>query len=145
MSEAYQKPIPAIQPWTEDFWKGTKQDKLLIQHCKDCDAIIFYPRKQCPECWSRNLDWKEASGKAVVYTYSVMLDMVEPKFWEDLPYILAMVDLEEGIRMTTRIVDCKPENVKIGMEVEVVFQEITKECSLPMFRPVDIKLRQVSE
>ncbi len=137
-----QKPVPVIQPWSEEFWKGTKQKKLLVQHCKDCDANIFYPRKQCPECWSTNLDWSEVGGKATVYAYSVMLDMVEPKFWEDLPYILAMVDLDEGVRMTTRIVECRPEDVQIGMAVEVVFEDITPECSLPMFRPVDKKIRQ---
>ena len=131
-----QKPIPVMQPWSEKFWKGTKAKKLLIQHCKDCNATIFYPRKQCPECWSKNLDWIQASGKAKVYTYSVMMDMVEPIFWGDLPYVLAMVDLEEGVRMTTRIVGCKPEDVTIGMDVEVVFEELTEECTLPMFKPV---------
>ena len=58
------KPIPETQPWSEKFWEGTKQGKLLIQVCKDCKSKIFYPRKFCPECWSGNLDWIEASGKA---------------------------------------------------------------------------------
>ncbi|MFO7557295.1 MAG: enoyl-CoA hydratase-related protein [Desulfobacterales bacterium] len=136
-----QKPIPRIQPWTRAFWEGTKRGKLLIQHCKDCDTNIFYPRKVCPECWSQNLDWIEACGKASVYTFSVMMDMVEPKFMGDLPYVMAMVDLEEGIRMTTRIVQCRPEDVTIDMDVEVVFEDLSPECSLPMFRPADAALR----
>lgn len=135
-----QKPTPVIQPWTEEFWKATKIGKLLLQHCNDCNSNIFFPKKVCPECWSENLSWIESSGKANVYTYTVMVDMVEPKFMGDLPYVIAMVDLE-GIRMTTRVVNCKPENVAIGMNVEVVFREVSPECSLPMFQPVDASLR----
>jgi len=133
----YFKPIPEIQPWTEDYWKATKRHKLLIQHCESCGVNIFYPRKYCPECWSGDLGWIEANGKAKIYSFSVMMDMVEPKFMADLPYVLAMVNLEEGVRMTTRIVECRPEDVAIGMEVEVVFEDISPECALPMFRPVN--------
>ncbi len=136
MSEGYKKPIPVTQPWSMEFWKGTKQGKLLIQECKDCTNKIFYPRKYCPDCWSANLGWSEASGKAKVYCFTVTMDMVEPKFMADLPYVLAMVDLEEGIRMMTRIVECAPEEVKIGMDVKVTFEDITDEHALPMFRPV---------
>ncbi len=136
MSEAYQKPIPAMQPWSEGFWKGTKEHKLLIQECNDCKAKIFYPRKYCPECWSANLGWAEASGKAKVYAHTTMMDMVEPKFWADLPYVLALVDLEEGVRLMTRIVECDQEEVTIGMDVEVVFEDISDECALPFFKPV---------
>jgi enoyl-CoA hydratase/carnithine racemase/uncharacterized OB-fold protein len=140
MSE-YKKPLPQMQPWTKAFWEGTKQGKLLIQHCMGCNANIFYPRKVCPECWSGDLAWIPSSGKAKVYTFTVMLDMVEPKFMADLPYVLAMVDLDEGVRMTTRIVDCKPEDVRIGMDVEVIFDDVAPECSLPLFRPADPSLR----
>lgn len=137
-----QKPIPVMQPWTKEFWKATKQGKLLVQHCNDCQINIFFPKKVCPECWSENLCWIESSGKAKVYTFTTMLDMVEPKFMGDLPYVIAMVDLlEEGIRMTTRIVNCKPENVAIGMHVEVVFQDVSEDCALPMFQPVEESLR----
>ena len=108
MSE-YNKPLPVVQPWSEEFWKAAKQHKLLIQECEECKAKIFYPRKFCPECWSPNLGWFEAGGKAKVAKYTVMMDQVEPVFWEDIPYVLAVVDLEEGIRMMTRIVECKPE------------------------------------
>ncbi|MCX5882506.1 MAG: Zn-ribbon domain-containing OB-fold protein [Deltaproteobacteria bacterium] len=136
------KPFPVMQPWTKEFWKATKQGKLLVQHCNDCQINIFFPKKVCPECWSENLSWIESSGKAKVYTFTTMLDMVEPKFMGDLPYVIAMVDLlEEGIRMTTRIVNCKPENVAIGMHVEVVFQDVSEDCALPMFQPVEESLR----
>ncbi|MBI5062752.1 MAG: hypothetical protein HZB87_04605, partial [Desulfatitalea sp.] len=73
-----QKPIPIIEPWTIDFWKGAKQGQLLIQTCNDCHAKIFFPKKYCPECWSKNLSYSPSSGKGKVYTFTVMLDMVEP-------------------------------------------------------------------
>jgi uncharacterized OB-fold protein len=117
------KPVPETQPWSEKFWEGAKEGKLLLQVCKNCNSKIFYPRKYCPECWSGNLDWIEASGKAKIFTFSTAYSMVEPKFMDELPYTIAYVDLEEGIRMMTRIVECKPEDIRFGMEVEVVFQE----------------------
>jgi len=132
----YKKPLPVIQPYSQGFWDGTKQHKLMVQHCNDCGANIFYPRRDCPECWSQNLAWIEASGRATVYTYSVTLEGVEEMFREDLPIILAWIDLPEGVRMHTNLVDCDPEEVEIGMEVEVVFRDVTEEITLPYFRPV---------
>jgi enoyl-CoA hydratase/carnithine racemase/uncharacterized OB-fold protein len=141
MSSEYLKPIPAVQPWTEDFWRATKKHKLLIQKCRECNSLIFYPRKYCPQCWSAKLEWQEASGRAKVYTFAVMRDMVEPKFMPDLPYVLAMVDLQEGVRMMTQIVECDPEKVEIGMDVEVTFRDISDRHALPFFRPCDESLR----
>jgi uncharacterized protein len=129
------KPVPETQPWSEKFWEGTKNGKFLIQICKDCKSHIFYPRKFCPECWSGNLDWIEASGKAKIFTFSTAYSMVEPKFMDELPYTIAYVDLEEGIRMMTRIVECDPKDIKFDMEVEVVFHE-REGFFLPYFRPV---------
>lgn len=136
-----QKPVPIMQPWTREFWAAAKEGKLLVQHCKECESNIFFPKKVCPECWSKNLTWIESSGKAIVYSFTEMIDMVEPVFWVDVPYIIAQVDLEEGIPMTTRIVNCKIENVKIGMEVEIVFEKLTDEFSMPYFQPADPNLR----
>ena len=130
------RPLPEIQPWSKPFWEGTKQGKLLIQHCKECNANIFYPRKVCPECWSKNMDWITASGKAKVYMFSTAYDMVEPKFMADLPYTVAYVNLAEGIRMMTRIVECNPADIDIDMEVEVVFHKLNDDFYLPYFRPV---------
>lgn len=135
MSE-YKKPLPVTQPWSKGFWENAKQKKLVIQECKECGKKIFYPRKACPECWSSNLGWAQASGKGKVYTYTETLTGVEQVFAGDLPYVLAYIDLDEGVRMMSRIVDCPPEKLEIGMEVEVVFEDVTDEISLPFFRPV---------
>ena len=96
---------------------------------------IFYPRKYCPECWSSNLFYSEASGKGKIFTYSVTMDGVEKKFMDDLPFVLALVDLDEGVRMMTNIVECQPEDVSIGMDVEVVFEDVTDEITLPKWKP----------
>ena len=129
------KPVPEMQPWSEQFWEGTKQGKLLVQVCKDCTARIFYPRKACPKCWSRNLVWMQSSGKVSIFTFSTAYSMVEPKFMDELPYTIAYVDLDEGVRMMTRIVECEPEQIRFGMRVEVVFHE-RGGFNLPYFRPV---------
>ena len=132
----YKKPLPQVEPYTQAFWDGTKNGKLLIQTCNACNARIFFPRKQCPECWASDLGWIEASGKATVYSFSVTYEGVEAAFKEDLPIVLAWVDLDEGIRMQTNLVDCDPESVSIGQQVEVVFKDVTDEITLPYFRPV---------
>lgn len=129
------KPLPVVQPWSQKFWEGTSEGKFLIQHCKDCDSNIFYPRKFCPECWSGNLDWIEASGKGRVMTFSTAVSMVEPRFMDELPYTLAYIDLDEGIRIMSKIIDCAPQDIKIGMRVEVVFKE-RENFMLPYFKPV---------
>ena len=135
MSE-YKKPLPEIQPYSQAFWDATKAHRLLIQHCNDCGANIFYPRRDCPECWSQDLGWIEAKGTGEVYSFSVTYEGVEEMFVGDLPIILAWVDLPEGIRMNTNLLECKPEDVYIGMQVEVMYRDVTDDITLPYFRPV---------
>lgn len=135
MSE-YKKPLPVTQPWSKEFWKGTKQHKFLIQHCHDCGKNIFYPRKFCPYCWSSNLGWIESKGKGKLFSYTIMLAGVEQKFADDLPYVLALVDLDEGIRVMSRIVECPHDELKCDMDVEVVYEDVTQEFTLFYFRPV---------
>lgn len=128
------KPLPEVQPWTQPFWDGTREGKLLVQVCHQCRARIFLPRKLCPECWSSDLGWIESAGTGAVFTFSTAYQMVEPRFMDELPYTIAFVDLAEGVRMMTRIVDCDPAEITIGMEVEVVFSE-RGDFRLPYFRP----------
>ena len=135
MSE-YKKPLPEIQPYSQAFWDATKAHKLLIQRCDDCGTNIFYPRRDCPECWSQGLGWIEAKGTGEVYSFSVTYEGVEEMFVEDLPIILAWVDLPEGIRMNTNLLECEPEDIYIGMQVEVIYRDVTEDITLPYFRPV---------
>ena len=135
MSE-YKKPLPIITPASKPFWDAAKQHKFLIQRCKDCGQNVFYPKKICPHCLSSNLEWFESSGRGKLYSYSVCLSNVAPGFQDDVPYVVGVVDLEEGVRTLTNVVDCNPEDLKCDMEVEVVFRDVTEDVSLPMFRPV---------
>lgn len=138
------KPLPQVQPWTQAFWDGTREGKLLVQVCNSCQARIFAPRKLCPDCWSADLGWIESAGRGSIFTFSTAYSMVEPQFVDELPYTLAYVDLPEGIRMMTRIVDCEPTELAIGTEVEVTFHE-RGDVRLPYFRPVRGGTDQVAD
>ena len=101
----------------------------------DCGETQFYPRGVCSHCLSSNLDWIEASGEATVYSCSVNYRAGHPGFAEKTPFVLAIVELAEGPRMMTNIVNCDPETVKIGMAVKVCFDDVTDDVTLPMFEP----------
>jgi uncharacterized OB-fold protein len=129
------KPDPVVNPWTKPFWEAAKQGKLLIQKCEDCKKVIFYPRIACPHCFSDNLAWTETSGKGTVYTYTVVTNNAPSAFLEDMPYIIAVVRLEEGVQMLTNIVECDLEEIACDMPVEVKFEKLNDDFTLPKFRP----------
>jgi uncharacterized protein len=119
-------PEPTIG--TEAYWEGARNSKLLLRHCMSCDRLHHYPRALCPHCFSDKLDWREASGKGRVYTYSVMRRAPEP-------YVIAYVTLEEGVSMMTNIVDCNFDKVRIDQPVTVVFKASENGQPVPMFTP----------
>jgi hypothetical protein len=132
----YKKPLPQMSPWSKPFWEGCKRHKLLVQKCKDCKKPIFYPKLFCPYCLSPNLEWTKATGRGKVYSYTVVHSYGPTEFSEDTPYVVAVIDLQEGVRMMSNVVGCPPEAVKCDMEVEVVFDDVTEEITLPKFKPV---------
>lgn len=132
----YNKPLPHITEISKKFWQATKKHKLLIQRCPDCGKNVFYPKRYCPNCLSDRLEWIETKGRGKVYSFSVCLSNAAPGFENDVPYTVAVVDLEEGVRVLTHIIDCKQEDLKCDMEVEVVFDDVTEEITLPKFKPV---------
>src|SRR6202035_915469 len=97
--------LPTPEADTIAFWEAAKQERLLIKHCLDCDVYSYYPRPFCPSCWSENVEWFEASGKATLYSWSVIYSNDQPPFKERVPYVAAIVDLAEGPRMMTNVVD----------------------------------------
>ena len=133
--QAYEKPVPVPDNVTAPFWEAAKQGRLLIQRCPGCGARQFYPQISCRECLSEELEWMEAEGQGTVYSYTIIHRAPNRPFEPDVPYTVALVDLEEGCRMLTNVVDVSPEDVRVGMPVEVLFEEITPEISLPKFRP----------
>lgn len=130
-----EKPIPVIDADSKQFWEGCNKEQLLIQHCGDCHQYIYYPRIVCPNCMSSNISWHESSGRGKVYSYTIVR-FGPPGFNEDVPFISALVELEEGVRMITNIVNCDVEDVTCDMPVEVTFEQWDT-VKLPVFKPID--------
>ncbi len=135
MTKKYKKPLPHIHNETKPYWDGAKRHELMIQKCKPCNRFYFYPRDFCPTCFSFDTEWVKVSGRGVVYSYTIC-HRGGPGFEDDAPYNLALVELEEGVRMMSTIVECPGEDLKIGMAVEVVFDDVTDTVTLPRFKPV---------
>lgn len=132
----YRKPLPRLDEENRPFWEACARHELYVQKCRRCGTVLYYPRAFCPEDLSTDLEWIKCSGKGTVYTYTATYQNQSAGFRNTLPYIMAYVELEEGVRMLTNIVDCTPEEVSIGMPVEVAFEDATPEISIPLFRPV---------
>jgi uncharacterized protein len=131
----YKKPLPRPTAASLPFWEAAKRHELQIQRCGSCGALIFYPREVCPECLSSHLQWLKVSGKGTVYSYTIAQAPTHPAFAEDVPYVIAIVELAEGPHLTTNITGCKPEDVRVGMPVVAAFDDVTPEMTLVKFRP----------
>ena len=130
------RPVPEVDPETEPYWAAAANGELLVRECSDCGLVYHYPRALCPDCFSEDVEWREASGYGDVYSYSAARTM---SGWpeEDLPLVLAYVQLDEGPRLMTNI-DADPEDVEIGTRVEVRFVDTEDEdVSIPVFVPTD--------
>ena len=129
------RPLPRPSPFSRPFWEAARRHELMIQRCLSCRNHIFYPRYNCPWCGSRDLEWVKASGRGKVYTYTVARRPTHPAFADRVPYVIAIVELEEGPHLTTNIVDCDPNSVRIDMTVQVSFEDVDEETTLVTFRP----------
>ena len=123
-------PPPPENVEYEEFWAGANEGKLLLPRCKDTQQFFWYPRKISPFTLSNNIEWVPASGKGVIYTFSIMRRA-------DPQYVVAYVTLDEGITMMTNIVECDPDSLKIGTPVELVMCESTSGQNVPVFKPVE--------
>ncbi|MAV26269.1 MAG: DNA-binding protein [Gammaproteobacteria bacterium] len=134
MADRTKIPRPRPTPETQHFWDGTRDGKLLLQACNDCDGVYFPPRPFCPICSSREVRIVEASGNATLYSY-VINHRPHPGF--DGPYAIAVVALAEGPRMMTNIVNCDqtPEALQLDMPLKVTFEPLTDDITLPYFEP----------
>ena len=138
MATDYRKPLPYVHAETKDYWEGAKKHELLIRKCRGCGTHHFYPRDFCPSCFSFEVEWVRASGRGILYSFTVC-HRPAPGFENDVPYNIALIELEEGVRMMSTVVECPKDHLKIGMPVEVVFDDVTPETTLPKFRPVGIR------
>jgi uncharacterized OB-fold protein len=130
MAQAQDRKIiaPPVNPETQAFWDAASQGRLLIKKCNACGEVHFYPRNICPFCFSDQTEWQEASGRGTIYTYSVMRRT-------PIPYAIAYVELEEGPRIMTNIVDCDLDTIRIGQAVRLVFKASEGGQQVPMFAP----------
>jgi uncharacterized OB-fold protein len=126
--------LPETDAFTRPYWDAAAEGRLLIRRCGDCGAAHHYPREFCPRCWSENVSWEAASGRATLYTWSVVHRNDLPPFADRVPYVAAVVDLAEGPRMMTEIVGCAESELRIAMEVRADFRT-DGGVSVPVFRP----------
>jgi len=135
-NKTYKKPLPRIDEESKGFWEACQRHELYLQKCRGCGALRYYSRGVCPTCLSDDAEWVLSSGRGTVYTYTVTYQNQAAGFRDELPYVLAYVELAEGVRMLTNIVGCAPEDVQIGMAVEVAFDDVTPDVTLPKFKPL---------
>lgn len=131
----YAKPLPHIDEENRPWWEAVQRHELYVQRCRDCGDMRFHPRALCTNCLSSNTEWVRCKGSGKIYTFTVTNQNQASGFRESLPYVMAWVELDEGLKMLTNVVDCPPEQVKIGMPVEAVFDDVTPDVTLVKFRP----------
>jgi uncharacterized protein len=130
-----QIPLPRPYQDTAPYWEAAKAHRLVLQQCTDCGEHQFYPRGVCSHCLSSSVQWRDASGRGTVYSFTVNHRAPHPGYRDQVPFVLAIIELAEGPRMMSHVVDCDPESVTIGMAVTVTFDDVTAEITLPKFRP----------
>lgn len=132
------KPLPVITDLTRPFWAAAKNGKLVLQKCRRCATFNFHPKPWCIECGSRELVWTDAKPFGTVYSHTVSytVAMNSPAWEAELPLVMCLIDLDDGARMYGQVTDCAPEDIRIGMRVEVHFQDISTEAGIPKFRPL---------
>jgi uncharacterized OB-fold protein len=126
-------PLPHPTPLSRPHWDGCREGRLRVQRCRSCGTHVFIPRPVCTACLSEELEWVESSGRGTLYSHTTVHRPQRPEF--DTPYIVAIVELEEGWHMLSNLVDVDRDAVAIGMPLEVCFREMTEEVTLPFFRP----------
>jgi len=132
------RPVPTpITPEAKPYWDGLKENKLMLPKCDDCGKAHFYPRLFCPHCHSRHISWMQASGKGKLYSFEIAHRSLNRAFKVELPVVLAMVELEEGPRIMSNLINIEPDPavVKCDMPVEVVFEKLTDDCTISLFQP----------
>ncbi len=137
MTAEYRKPLPRpIDPeFTKPFWDAAKRHELVIPRCKRCDHFFFYPRSECLRCFSTDIEWAKVSGQGRLHSFTVVRQPADPSFMADVPYVYALVQLNEGPRMVSNVVECAIEDLKVDMPLTAVFDELTSEWTLVKFKP----------
>jgi uncharacterized OB-fold protein len=141
---AYEGFRPVITPLDAPFWDALRRHELVVQQCDECEQLRFVPSERCRNCGSPSATWVPVSGDAIVYTFSIVHRAPTPAYQADAPYAIAYVELAEGPRMPTRLVDVAPDAVAIGMALEVVFDDVDDDLTLYRFRPRAVDQEETS-
>jgi hypothetical protein len=129
------KPLPQISPDMAPFFEAAHRHELVVQRCTGCGALRFPARPICSRCLGREAEWVPASGRGTVFSFAIMHQAMHPGFAAEVPYAVVVIELDEGVRLLSNLVDCPTSDVRIGMPVEVVFDDVTPDVTLPKFRP----------
>jgi uncharacterized OB-fold protein len=135
MAETYSKPLPQIDEVNRPFWEATRRGELQLQRCKDCRYVWYPAGTNCPKCLSTNFEWSAMSGRGTVWSFIVYHHCWHRAFEKDMPYNVAMIQLEEGPIVITNIVNVPNDSIKVGMPVKVVFEPATEQVTLFKFTP----------
>ena len=133
-SETYSKPLPALDGLTKEFYNWCRRGDLRFQRCSACQAWRHVPRPMCAACGSFEWTWQRSSGRGTVFSWTVAERPMHPAFQDDVPYAPLVIEMEEGVRLVSEMLDCSPDELEIGMPVELVFDHVTPEITLPKFK-----------
>jgi len=129
------KPVPRLTPDNTPFWAGCREHRIMLPWCRVCDRPHWPPGPVCPFCFGTALTWQQASGQGTISSWVVVHKAWLPAFAADIPYNAVQVELEEGVRLTGNLIGAPNAALKVGLAVEVVFDDVTPEVTLPRFRP----------
>ena len=127
-------PLPSPNALTAPYWQAALQRELKLPRCEDCGKFHFYPRSACPHCRSQRLTWAQVSGKGEVYSFTVVYRAPSKGFEADVPYVVAVIALDEGPHLMSRLIDVQPDSVRIGQRVTVDFQQRADDIVMPVFK-----------
>jgi uncharacterized protein len=130
------KNFPQPTGETVCYWEGCKNHELLIQQCSDCGQYQFYPRIMCTNCTSREVNWVKATGRGKIISFTIVYRAISKAYLAETPYVVALIELEEGPTMMSNVVQCDLKDVEVGMSVEVVFEDWSDEITIPKFCPL---------
>ena len=130
------KPLPELAGLTKEFYNWCRRGDLRFQRCSSCDTWRHVPREMCANCGSSEWKWEKSKGKGTLFTWTVAERPMHPAFAEDVPYAPVVVEMDEGVRIVSEVVDCAPSELEIGMRVEVAFARVSDDVTLPKFRRV---------
>jgi uncharacterized OB-fold protein len=133
----YTKPLPKIRRIDEPYWEGTRSNELRLQNCLDCGQWWFPPAEQCPNCLSQNYAWKPTSGLGTIWGRVFMHQLYYKEFADEIPYNIVWVALDEGPMMTANIVGSPNSEIEVDRRVEVCFDKVSDEITIPRFRLLD--------